>query len=188
MERFRYSTPPSENISLNMLVRGLFTSTYPLREKSSDASGFKGYLTAGYRCTGKKPWDFAAMHPFLNPISRTSLLSLNQIYSRETCRFFVDWMEFCVSIPKPTRGLLVDLQNTDLATAYACRMHFTPLGSPTWHELFGRELLSWLKNCADGSHKKVTDESEEVSVSGSSSLCVDQVSIHSPLDSFMDIH
>ena len=117
---------------------------------------------------------------FLNLISRTSLLSLDRIYSRETRDFFMNWVNFCVPTAKPSRELLVDLQNTDLATAYTCYMH-TFGGYQLWHEFFGRKLLSWLKNCADGSHKNVTDEREEVFASGSSSL-YEQVSIHSPLD------
>ncbi|KAK1223960.1 hypothetical protein PQX77_013148 [Marasmius sp. AFHP31] len=47
--------------------------------------------------------------------------SFNQLFDDNTNRFFLVWIEFCTSIPKPTRDLLDDLQNVDLASVFFCK-------------------------------------------------------------------
>ncbi|KAJ8093390.1 hypothetical protein PM082_020247 [Marasmius tenuissimus] len=66
--------------------------------------------------------------------SKMRTYSFNQLYAVETNLFFLQWIQFCVSIPIPTRELLDNLRNVDLASAFWCR-HVRP--NPSLGDLAG---------------------------------------------------
>ncbi|KAK1218924.1 hypothetical protein PQX77_018366 [Marasmius sp. AFHP31] len=69
----------------------------------------------------------------------SSQLYPSQLYSRGPEDFFIRWIKFCTLIPKPSRDLLDDLWNVDLA--------FTSLrisNSPYWGHAF-QDLVPWVR-------------------------------------------
>ncbi|KAJ8096065.1 hypothetical protein PM082_022679 [Marasmius tenuissimus] len=51
-------------------------------------------------------------------ISKIRTYSTTQLYGAETRAFFTQWDDFCASLPNPTRDLLDDLRNVDIASTY----------------------------------------------------------------------
>ncbi|KAJ8082816.1 hypothetical protein PM082_008672 [Marasmius tenuissimus] len=70
--------------------------------------------------------------------SRVQTYTSNQLYGAKTRDFFLKWIDFCASIPAPTRGLLEDLWNVDLASTYqASRWQ-------DWDHLY-KGLVQWVQ-------------------------------------------
>ncbi|KAJ8093522.1 hypothetical protein PM082_020380 [Marasmius tenuissimus] len=70
--------------------------------------------------------------------SNVRTYSFNQLYSKKTKHFFTEWIQLCSSIPIPTRGLLDDLQNVDLASTFLLVRRFP------WEGTF-RTSVMWVK-------------------------------------------
>ncbi|KAK1225057.1 hypothetical protein PQX77_012019 [Marasmius sp. AFHP31] len=71
--------------------------------------------------------------------SKIRTYSFDQLHSEETQSFFTEWITFCSkSISKPSRELLDDLWNVDLAFPYFV------VGARSWQGLF-EPLNSWVK-------------------------------------------
>ncbi|KAJ8077655.1 Rho guanine nucleotide exchange factor [Marasmius tenuissimus] len=81
---------------------------------------------------------------------------LDEIEDERIASFFTEWIQFCVSIPEPTRRLLDDLRNVDILSILFCYCAPHPsqrtwsmylLGhinvSPDWKET-SDELVSWI--------------------------------------------
>ncbi|KAL0059244.1 hypothetical protein AAF712_014022 [Marasmius tenuissimus] len=67
---------------------------------------------------------------WLYNISATKIqaYSFDQLYGEETNGFFTGWIDFCGSIPEPTREMLEDLRRLDLASLFFCK--HTPIPKP----------------------------------------------------------
>ncbi|KAJ8091663.1 hypothetical protein PM082_020898 [Marasmius tenuissimus] len=67
--------------------------------------------------------------------------------------FFVGWIEFCASLPRPTKDLLDELRNVDLEAVFLCKYRYRVREASSsqkmktavmdWRDLFG-ELVSWV--------------------------------------------
>ncbi|KAK1225239.1 hypothetical protein PQX77_011840 [Marasmius sp. AFHP31] len=57
--------------------------------------------------------------------SKVGTYSFDQLCDIQTRHFFTQWIPLCSSVPKPTRDLLEDLRNVDLAYVFFCK-HATP--------------------------------------------------------------
>ncbi|KAK1231101.1 hypothetical protein PQX77_005790 [Marasmius sp. AFHP31] len=57
--------------------------------------------------------------------SKVGTYSFDQLCDIQTRHFFTQWIPLCSSIPEPTRDLLEDLRNVDLAYVFFCK-HATP--------------------------------------------------------------
>ncbi|KAL0063227.1 hypothetical protein AAF712_009829, partial [Marasmius tenuissimus] len=68
--------------------------------------------------------------------SKVLTYSPSQLYSKGTKAFFYQWFQLCTSIPKPSRDLLDDLWNVDIAPA--C------LWSLNWGKTF-EKLVQWVR-------------------------------------------
>ncbi|KAK1234139.1 hypothetical protein PQX77_002651 [Marasmius sp. AFHP31] len=66
-----------------------------------------------------------------------------QLYGIETKPFFQEWKQFCMSFSEPTRDLLEDLWNVDLASPYLEAVSY-PWDLDSWEDHF-RDLVSWVK-------------------------------------------
>ncbi|KAK1221830.1 hypothetical protein PQX77_015351 [Marasmius sp. AFHP31] len=78
---------------------------------------------------------------FFTLLTHPCALSDGQIY--DTKRFNgVGWIDLCTSIPQPTRDLVHDLWNVDLATVFLLWVSDGP--GYCWRELF-EELVQWLE-------------------------------------------
>ncbi|KAJ8091765.1 hypothetical protein PM082_021000 [Marasmius tenuissimus] len=90
-------------------------------------------------------WEVVILRQWLQSLTAVKIrtLSFGQLRGQTSKLFFIGWMEFCLSIPKPTRDLLGDLWNVDLAFTF---LHFVDMtGLPTyWGGVFGR-MKSWVK-------------------------------------------
>ncbi|KAK1227313.1 hypothetical protein PQX77_009698 [Marasmius sp. AFHP31] len=64
--------------------------------------------------------------------------SPSQLYSDGTGEFFIGWIRLCTSIPKPSRDLLDDLWNVDLASTSV------RIKSDRWDNKF-KELIQWVE-------------------------------------------
>ncbi|KAJ8090508.1 hypothetical protein PM082_002396 [Marasmius tenuissimus] len=80
--------------------------------------------------------------------SKVRKYSPSQLYSNGTRAFFMAWRPLCTSIPKPSRDLLDDLGNVDLAFAYPI-FHTSnnrlSRYSINWSRAFER-LVPWVRN------------------------------------------
>ncbi|KAK1225053.1 hypothetical protein PQX77_012015 [Marasmius sp. AFHP31] len=75
--------------------------------------------------------------------SKIWTFSFDQLHGQETKRFFTEWFWFCIdSIAKPSRELLEDLWNVDLAFPYL-------VGEASWQDLFADPLVFWAKKYRD---------------------------------------
>ncbi|KAK1222905.1 hypothetical protein PQX77_014234 [Marasmius sp. AFHP31] len=70
--------------------------------------------------------------------SRVRTYSPNQLYSDGADAFFEGWIKLCRLIPKPSRDLLDDLWNVDLAFA------FLRIGGRHWDVIF-EDLVPWVR-------------------------------------------
>ncbi|KAK1219152.1 hypothetical protein PQX77_018134 [Marasmius sp. AFHP31] len=76
--------------------------------------------------------------------SKVRTYSPNKLYGKGTEAFFSEWKQFCVSFSAPTRDLLEDLWNVDLASAYLVDMNYLLVHPKSWQELF-RYLVPWVE-------------------------------------------
>ncbi|KAK1234532.1 hypothetical protein PQX77_002264 [Marasmius sp. AFHP31] len=112
-----------------------------------------------YRYKGIYPlfYSLASTEPLFACIDSSS-----QLYSYGTREFFIRWIRLCTSIPKPSRDLLYDLWNVDLAST-SVRIRYD-----RWDNKF-KELIRWVekydgpricqtidKQKAAGTHSKVS--------------------------------
>ncbi|KAK1225372.1 hypothetical protein PQX77_011691 [Marasmius sp. AFHP31] len=74
--------------------------------------------------------------------SKVRTYSPNQLYGNETKPFFGEWKQFCMLFSEPTRDLLEDLWNIDLASAYVGAE--TGYKWVSWKGHF-HDLVSWVK-------------------------------------------
>ncbi|KAK1221831.1 hypothetical protein PQX77_015352 [Marasmius sp. AFHP31] len=73
--------------------------------------------------------------------------------------FFVRWIGFCVSLPRPAKDLLDELRNVDLEAVFFCKYRYRVQEASSsqkrktvvmdWRGLFG-ELMSWVAKADDG--------------------------------------
>ncbi|KAJ8088120.1 hypothetical protein PM082_013671 [Marasmius tenuissimus] len=75
--------------------------------------------------------------------SKVRSYSFNQLYGEETLPFFINWIAFCTSIPKPTRALLDDLWNVDAVSVYLAHVEARYLVKE-WTDVFGN-LAAWVE-------------------------------------------
>ncbi|KAK1217076.1 hypothetical protein PQX77_020278 [Marasmius sp. AFHP31] len=87
--------------------------------------------------------------------SKILTYSPSQLYSVGTKAFFESWRQLCTSIPKPTRDLLDDLWNVDLAFT-VLRVNYTH-----WDRAF-KELLPWVRKYDGPGICKNKDKKEAV--------------------------
>ncbi|KAK1233990.1 hypothetical protein PQX77_002819 [Marasmius sp. AFHP31] len=101
-------------------------------------TSFREFLTEQYRSRdfyidiASKKHDIAGQWLRNLSVSKMATYSFDQFYAFETKRFFTQWIKFCISIPAPTRELLDDLRNVDLASVFSCQQ---PLANTGWQAL-----------------------------------------------------
>ncbi|KAK1216561.1 hypothetical protein PQX77_020807 [Marasmius sp. AFHP31] len=90
-----------------------------------------------------RKYRYEGIYPLFHSLASTEPLfacidSSSQLYSYGTRGFFIGWIRLCTSIPKPSRDLLDDLCNVDLAsTSLMFRQHH-------WDDIF-KELVPWVR-------------------------------------------
>ncbi|KAK1219925.1 hypothetical protein PQX77_017319 [Marasmius sp. AFHP31] len=85
--------------------------------------------------------------------SRIRTYSLGQLHSEETKPFFRGWIEFCMTMTKPSWNLLLDVQNVDLASVYVA----SAADYRNWEMRF-YALPPWLEKCHVPEHGSVKDK------------------------------
>ncbi|KAK1226115.1 hypothetical protein PQX77_010915 [Marasmius sp. AFHP31] len=86
---------------------------------------------------------FAINLRFFTLLTHPCTLSDGQIYNKK--RFDgLGWVDLCTSIPQPTRNLLHDLWNVDLANVFLLCPHDESRITYRWNDLF-EELVLWLE-------------------------------------------
>ncbi|KAK1219839.1 hypothetical protein PQX77_017416 [Marasmius sp. AFHP31] len=73
--------------------------------------------------------------------SRVQTYTSHQLYGTKAKDFFAKWIDFCESIPEPTRDLLEHLWNVDLASMYMVSCLRKVQG---WNDTF-KELVLWVQ-------------------------------------------
>ncbi|KAK1216587.1 hypothetical protein PQX77_020779 [Marasmius sp. AFHP31] len=93
---------------------------------------------------------------WLQNLTTSKILSYSpsQLYSDGTEAFFGSWRQLCTSIPKPTRDLLDDLWNVDLAFTHSRT-------SCDWHDNF-EKLVRWVRKYDDPGICENKDKKEAV--------------------------
>ncbi|KAK1216564.1 DNA-dependent RNA polymerase II [Marasmius sp. AFHP31] len=90
-----------------------------------------------------RKYRYDVLDPLFHSLASTEPFSAciespNQLYSYGTKAFFTAWIEFCISIPKPSRDLLDDLWNVDLA------FMFLKIGKRAFNHTF-QNLVPWVR-------------------------------------------
>ncbi|KAK1233438.1 hypothetical protein PQX77_003405 [Marasmius sp. AFHP31] len=115
-----------------------------------------------------RKYRYEGIYPLFHSLASTEPLfacidSSSQLYSRGTRGFVTGWISLCVTlIPKPSRDLLYDLWNVDLASAS------TKFGYDEWDSVF-KKLIHWVEKydgagiCETIDKQKVTETHSKVS-------------------------
>ncbi|KAK1215680.1 hypothetical protein PQX77_021685 [Marasmius sp. AFHP31] len=74
--------------------------------------------------------------------SRVRTYSPYKLYAADTSHFFIAWIEFCTSLPKPTEEFLDSLWDVDCAFAYHLAVQRNVRSK--WYYVFGK-LASWVR-------------------------------------------
>ncbi|KAK1217532.1 hypothetical protein PQX77_019821 [Marasmius sp. AFHP31] len=90
-----------------------------------------------------RKYRYEGIYPLFHSLASTEPFSacidnVSQLYSYGTDGFFVGWIELCTSIPKPSRDLLYDLWNVDLAST-SVRIEYI-----SWDDTF-KKLIRWVE-------------------------------------------
>ncbi|KAJ8080359.1 hypothetical protein PM082_017192 [Marasmius tenuissimus] len=90
--------------------------------------------------------------------------SFDQLYNEETKSFFTNWVGFCLTILKPTRDLLDDLYNVDLACVFLC--HATSSHNfQSWGDTF-KALVPWVETYESEDHSREGRKQRDIYVKG----------------------
>ncbi|KAK1219924.1 hypothetical protein PQX77_017318 [Marasmius sp. AFHP31] len=87
-------------------------------------------------------------------VSRIRTYSPSQRHSEETEPFFMEWIDFCTSITKPSWKLLLDVQNIDLASVNMASV--TATDDRDWGQKFCA-LMPWLQTSRVPKHGSEKD-------------------------------
>ncbi|KAJ8091666.1 hypothetical protein PM082_020901 [Marasmius tenuissimus] len=117
-------------------------------------TSFREYLLN--RTRGKLWIDISAQeHRLAREMLRNLSVEKMGSYSSDQLdnSFFVGWIEFCESLPRPTKDLLDELRNVDLEAVFFCKYRYRVQEASSsferktavmdWKDLFG-ELVSWV--------------------------------------------
>ncbi|KAK1222340.1 hypothetical protein PQX77_014818 [Marasmius sp. AFHP31] len=96
--------------------------------------------------------------------SKVLSYSFDQLFDEKTRSFFTNWIGLCLTILKPTRDLLEDLYNVDLACVFLC--HSTSSHNfQFWGDTF-KALVPWVETYASEDHSRGGRKQRDVLVKG----------------------
>ncbi|KAK1219842.1 hypothetical protein PQX77_017419 [Marasmius sp. AFHP31] len=108
--------------------------------------------------------------------SRVQTYTFHQLYGTRASDFFVKWIDFCRSIPEPTRDLLGHLWNVDLASTYMISCSRDARGRKwKWNDVF-KELVLWVQKynvpriSGNMDNKEARDYAQDVEANGQCGL------------------